>query len=261
MRKQDIITLAVALGVAVLAFVILLSILNKSSKPKYSFVVASHAIAKDAILVEEDVTMSPPIEQTPTQQQLDDLFLQKKDVIGQQALEDIPAGNLINRSKVKLPAQTTAGGESVEAIPIPAGKRSLALSADELANFPEEIRVGSYVDVFGVVATADGKEDQQPIVLDVQVRSITRREDGEVKAASLILSSRATDAVTRATQSGPIRLVLREDGQGKEDIVSNAITFVEVIKGVSKERVALDRSNFYEEKTMAQKVMSSRESQ
>lgn len=253
MRKQDILVLAIAGIAGVITFLFVVNYL-KQARPKYQFVIASRAIEKDMVIKAEDLRMSEPIasDQPLSPEQLSDLYTQLPDVVGMQALEVIPQGNVINRSKVKK----SDISEKASELPVPPGKRVFNLSPNEIENLSQDITSGTFIDVIGNVATFDGKMELQPIVRDVQVRSIfTDEKTGELKSITIILSPRATDAVAKAVKRGRIRLVVRSEGTGKEDIVSEYIGYIEIIKGVFKEKVSHNQSSYYEEKSVIDKTM------
>lgn len=250
MRRQDILIIAAAVVSGIIVFIIAANLLGNSAKQKFSFAIANKPIVQDTVITADDVTLSGPLSNV-TQQQLDGLYLQPKDVVGFQAIEEIPKGEFIYRSKVKQPSLNPDGSTEVD---IPAGKRTLTLSASEIENVPYDLKSGSFVDVIGNMATFDGGTEQQPIVRDVLVRYVMRNEQSAVDSVTLVLNPRATDAVVRASKRGKLRFSVRSDGTGDETIVSEYIGYIEIVKGVSKEKVSIDRSSYYQEDTAVDKV-------
>ena len=100
MIKRDFFVLVIAIVCGAAAFVLVLNFLREAGQPKRQFVIAAQAIPKDKVIGKQDIKLSKPIKQAA----LEDLFLQMDDVIGSRALEDIPQGKLIPRSKVEKQA-------------------------------------------------------------------------------------------------------------------------------------------------------------
>lgn len=120
-------------------------------------------------------------------------------------------------------------------IPIPAGMRALTLSAKEIENLPSSAMTGSFVDILGMAPNYSGKMELQTIVRGAEVISMDKEEAASRKL-TLAVTPVGAEVVTKALAQGKISLVLRPDGADRGVLQVNSVGFVEVIRGVQKEK-------------------------
>jgi Flp pilus assembly protein CpaB len=229
MMKRDTVILCAAVACGAVAFALSARSLE-SSRSAQRYVAAAKALHKGQTVKESDVTMSRPMKNVEP----DSSFLQLHDVIGREAVEDVPAGNLIRRAQVAyVPAVTTA---TPELNGIPEGLRALVVPASGFEGLSDLVASGAYVDIMGEVPDAEDRPVMETIIRGARVLSVTRSKDGEIKSVTLALSPLGAELVTRATSKAKIRLLVRPDAVQREMIQSSGFGLTEIIRGVDKEK-------------------------
>lgn len=229
--------LMTALGIGVIAGIMILNFLRKAAEPKTRLVMAHNPISRGQVIKESDLALSDPATRADTE----NYFLQLSDVNRQQALEDISRGELIERSKVKRPPPEP---ESVEpkqdVLPIPKGMRAFSISQADITNIPDLLEIGSYVDGIGLVERADAKTEMKAIFQGRQVLFVDSLDRAKVRSITLAVHPQEVEVIIKATSLGKIRLVIRSDA-GEYTSFEAPSGMIEIIRGVKKERkVAMD---------------------
>ena len=229
MIKRDFVVLVIAVMCGVAAFMFILNFLKEAAQPKREFVVAAQAIPKDQTIGKRDVRFSKPMKNiTP-----EDLFLQIDDVIGSRALEDIPQGKLIHRSKVERQVAAPPA-PSKGTLPIPKGMKALTISASGAERLPDLLDIGSYVDALGRLANYEGKMEMKTILRGAQVLSLERSKDLGIKSITIALSPNEAEAMLDAMSQGKI-LIVASSEQGEKPAYQVSWGTIEIIRGVSKQ--------------------------
>ncbi len=233
MIRRDLVILAIAVVCGILAFVLIANILSKA-KPRMRLVIAAETLAPGEEVTESSVTLSEAMEQKDYKE----YFLQPEDVIGSEVLEDIQQGQLIRRAAVRrsIAADSTTPVSQSTPLPVPANKKALDISADEIQTLPERLLIGSYVDVLGNFPIDEGASEYQTVARGAQVLFIEKDKDGEASSVTLALSPVGVDQVTKALAKGKVRLV----GSNASDVEAADAGFIEIIRGVEKQRVRRD---------------------
>ena len=126
-----------------------------------------------------------------------------------------------------------------QSLEIPADMRALTLSGKDVENFPSPLEVGNFVDIIGIAPNYANQMELQTIVRSSQVVKIDRGKEGEqsaIHAITLTLSPVGAEVVTKAKSEGKVQLVLRPDGGDRDVLQLGSVGFVEVIKGVQKQK-------------------------
>jgi len=134
-------------------------------------------------------------------------------------------------------AKSSPGKTSVvDRLEIPTDMRALALSNKEVENFPQQLRVGSYLDIMGVAPNYENQMEFQTIARATKIIDLERSPDKAIKAVTVALNPDATEVVAKAKSQAKIQLILRPDAGVNESLQLGGMGFVEVIRGVQKQK-------------------------
>ncbi|MHB8154822.1 MAG: Flp pilus assembly protein CpaB, partial [Candidatus Omnitrophota bacterium] len=159
-------------------------------------------------------------------------------VVDKMAIAPISKGEQVLLNKVTISGE--AGGSL--AMKVPAGKRAVTVSMDNISSVGGMIRPGDHVDVVGMVPipsmNAEGKQVNQlatmPLFQDVLVLAVgqefanvqvVRKEEKAVSASPVItfaLSPQEANLIVFVQEQGKIRLVLRSPGDTQTQQVAPA---------------------------------------
>jgi len=147
--------------------------------------------------------------------------------------------NLLKRPMAsQSPVTSTAAKVQPASISIPNGMSLLVLSSNEIDNLPDLIVAGSYVDIIGIAPNYAEKMELQTIVRGAQVTKLEdKKEEPGVKSIMVALSPAGAEVVSKALTQGKLRLTLRPDNGEKGVLQNSSPGFIEVIRGVEKEKV------------------------
>lgn len=242
MQRRDLLTLVIAVSAALIAFFLVLNMLNKPSAPVAPrFVMALQDLAEGTTLSAEMIGLSGPApDKDPTQ-----FFLQTQDVIGMRAAEPVASGSIIARSQLR-----PAPSQREEALSqIPTGMSAVKVSFVSLEMMPELADVGSYVDVLGHIA-GQNAADLRPLYRAAKIIALQQKDpklgtDGHILLA---VTMEGAELLARAMVSGKLSLILRTDEEpvggvvvgGTELSGTQPAPTVEIIRGVIKERSVVD---------------------
>jgi Flp pilus assembly protein CpaB len=236
MQRRDLLTLLIAAGAALIAFVLVMNVLNKPKAVEgQRFVYAAQPIEKGEDVKADMVGMSKPL----TGQDAAQYFLQLQDVAGTRALEPITAGTLIARSQVG-----PAPDERQMALELmPAGMNAMNVPTNSIESLPDLAGVGSYVDVLGRVSVAGGNADLRAVYRAAKIVAIKKKELSSDGYLTLAVTSDGASVISRALSQGKVGLVLRTDEEPvpgvAEDLSEPAAArfeSIEIIRGVVKEQ-------------------------
>lgn len=231
MIKRDAIILVLAILSGAAAFVMVFNFLNEAAQPKREFVLAKVAIAQGKEITREDLALSKPLKNTDAK----NLFLQLDDVVGRNALEEIPKGTLIDRSKLKLKEPPLPVLPKKSALPIPEGMRALTIGAGDIIGMPDLLEIGNYIDVLGTVLTSTGLRELKTILYGAQVISMEGGEGVPIRSITLAVNPNETPVLIESMGQGKIRVIVRPD-QGERYLYQSEIGSMEVIRGTSREK-------------------------
>lgn len=195
-------------------------------------------IPLEKMVTAEDLVLSKPIKNADPK----NFFLQMDDVIGRAALEEIPRGVLIHRSKIKsMEPPPPPEDDTVEALPIPEGMRALTIGSGDIVGMPDVLEIGNYVDVLGTVLASNGLRELKTLLYGAQVISIdggNETESGKktpINSITLAVNPNETTVLIESMTQGKIRVIVRPD-QGERYLYESGVGSMEVIRGVSRER-------------------------
>lgn len=235
--KRDSVVLIVALVCGLAAFSLIFNFLKQVSQPKGQYVITKAEIPKGKILVLEDLTLSEEMANVPAQQH----FTQMYEVIGMEALQDLPPQHLVQRGELKKP-EIKIEEKKVEPVvpvdlvlPVPAGMRALTLGMQELESIPPGLKSGDYADILGNVIVAANQNEVRTIVRGILVLAVPKTPDTkQVLGLSVALFPAQVESVLNAARYGRMRLVITQkpaDNTAWPDMGS-----IEVIRGVQREK-------------------------
>jgi len=228
--KRDFTVLIIAVISGVAAFMLILNFLREAAEPKREFVIAAREIRKDQVITKEQIKPSKPMKSATSE----DLFLQLEDVLGNRALEDIPEGKLIQRSKVKK-RDLAAKVSKKETRPIPKGMRALTISAADVDQIPSLVDLDSFVDVLGRVPNFEGGLEMKTVVQGAPLLSIDQPEGSlAAKSITVALSPAEAETLIGALAQGKVRIVVRSDA-GERAAFQPSYGMMEIIRGVNKQ--------------------------
>ncbi len=236
--KRETMILFVAIISGIAAFGLIFNFLKEASKPATSFVLTSAEIKKGQILQEKDLTMSPLIKNLPPKTYYDEI----DDVVGKEAISDIPQGKLVPRSKVKTveaaPPPPPLPVPEPTAIEIPNAMRALTLTSEELENIPPFLKPGDYVDILAnVVFDGARKEKEQQIrtiMNSILVVAVGKSEKGSVESVTIALMPAQVESLLTVSKLGRMRLVISSKPSGQSTWSSTGT--IEVIRGIQREK-------------------------
>ena len=172
--------------------------------------------------------------------------MQKRDIgvlilaISCGALAFILAANFMKKPPVETKPSIPAASpkEQPTSIPIPNGMSALGLSSSEIENIPDTLNAGNYVDILGIAPNYADKMELQTLIRGAQVIKVdARKEEPGVQSITVALTPVGAEVVSKALTQGKIRLTLRPDNEEKGVLQTGAPGFIEVIRGVEKEKV------------------------
>jgi hypothetical protein len=239
MQKRDILIMAIAGVCGLLGFFFLINVMRKPAQvvkvmPQYKCVIAQAPIAKGQIIDSKNAAVGGPVEVADA----GSVFFQFEDAAGWVALEDIPKGSVVERAKVKKPAEAPKPEEVTKPkpsyLPIPQGMRGLPLGAEQVEVFPYGLKIGNFVDIFGMVSAEGGKSERRCIVKGAQLVMVEEGSNGTVLSIVIALPPRAVDIVMKAVNEGKLRLVPGPDPGGKMTFTQYG--YAEIIRGVTREK-------------------------
>lgn len=235
--KRETLILFIALASGIAAFGMIFNFLKEARKPVISYVMTVKAVKKGQALEVKDLAMSNPLKNVPAQT----YYAQMSDVIDRQAVEDIPESTLVARSMIKtvekpapqvaVPAPPEPVVKKPSALPIPAAKRALTLSVRELEVPPDSIKVGNYVDILSTV----DKNEIRTVLNSIQVIAVGLSEKEVLESVTLALTPLQVEKVLTFSKFEKLRLLVSTT-QGDD---SSSVSFIEIIRGVEREKKAL----------------------
>jgi len=158
-------------------------------------------------------------------------------VVGKISIAPIAKGEQVLLNKVTVSEETSS-----LAMKVPAGKRAVTVSVDNISSVGGMLRPGDHVDVVGMVPipvmNAEGKQANQlatmPLFQDVLVLAVgqefmnvssVKKEEKSASASPLItfaLSPQEANLIVFVQEQGKIRLVLRSPGDTQTQQVAPA---------------------------------------
>ena len=228
--KKEYVVVLIAVGSGLLAAILVFNFLKSASQVENRFVIARSAIPKGQIIHEEDVGLSQIMKKSDTK----NLFLETQDVVGQKALHDIAAGNLIYRSKItRQSSEPGAAPPQKQALPIPKEMRALTIARKDITSAPDFLDIGSFVDIIGPVAGPSGQSEMRTIVTSRQVISVNPLNGPQIESITVAVMPDEAEAVLEAASINRLQLLVRE---GQEQRMFEPVPgSVEIIRGIQKE--------------------------
>ena len=222
----------------VVSFFAMVSFLKKEpAKVEGTFVGTAMGMKKGDIIKKESVKLVPLKVGTDAAE----YFTNVDDVIGKEIVKDTIENYPLARNRVKTPEVVAV----VPAfLPVPPGSRALTLASREIENIPEPLELGAYVDVLGMGQNNEGVSEMQTVVTGAKVISVLREktakkeEIGPITTVTLAMSPQAVVFVTKSVALSRIRLIVRPEGPGSEQLIQGAAS-MEIIRGVDKEKKLL----------------------
>lgn len=231
--KRDFLILIIAIASGFAAFVMVSNYLSHVGVPEEKKAVfAAKNIAKGQVIKAEDITLSPVGKEIPPEE----IFLQVQDALERVVLEDIAQGNLVARSKTKLPRSRVPLPAQDGSLPIPKEMRAMMLTPNNTEDIPLLLEVGNYVDILGTVVNYEGKQEIKAVLQSVQVIALKKSQETEqVRSVTIAVTPLEAEALARSMSGGgKIRIVVRSE-RGKKPAYQPSETRMEVIRGVERE--------------------------
>lgn len=243
--KRDTFVLFVALGCGILAFGLIFNFLKQAAKPKNQFVMTVTNIPKGKIFSQEDLAISEPLKDIPA----DQYFTQFSDVVGMEAVEDLPQNKLINRTNIKKPpppkkvepspSPSPKDKEAVRetpkmvSLPMPPGKKGLNLTPQELGTIPTLLKPGDYVDILGdIMIGAKSQKEVRTIATGALILSVQGTEK-KIDSVNLALSPHQVETLLNVSREGKMRLILSSENDMD---AAPSVTAIEIIRGIQREK-------------------------
>ena len=229
--KNEYAVFAIAIGSGLLATLLVFNFLKSARQIQGRFVIAEAVISKGQVIQDSDVGLSKILKKSDTK----NLFAETQDVVGQAALQDIPVGSLIYRSKVTRPAADQAPQK--KALPIPNGMRALTISKDDLTNVPDLLDVGSYVDIVGQTTGMTGEKEMRTIIGSRQIISVSPLDGSPIQTITVAVTPTEAEAALEAASMKKLQLLVRQEQASEQWTFEASGGSIEVIRGVQKEGV------------------------
>ena len=214
------------------AFVLVFNFLREAAQPKREFVMAKVAIAQGKMITPDDLTLTKPLKNADAK----NLFLQLDDVVGRIAMEAIPKGAIIDRSKIKIketPMPIPVNKKTP--LPIPEGMRALTIGAGDIIGMPDLLEIGDYIDILGTILTSTGLRELKTILYGGQVISMEGGDGTMIRSITLAVNPNETPVLVDAMTQGKIRIIVRPD-QGERYLYQSEVGSMEVIRGTIREK-------------------------
>lgn len=222
--KREYSVALIAIGSGILATALVFNFLKSSRPPGGEFVVALKDITKGQIIRQQDVGFSKLINQSKTK----NLFLDIRDVAGQQAVKNIRKGTPVDRFQVTREISVA----SKKPLPIPQGMRALTISKKDMTSVPEFLEIGSYVDIIGW----DSREkEMRTLVYSRQVISINPVFAAPMESITVALMPNEAETILAAVSLKPLQILVREDRAEERRMFAAPSGAIEIIRGIQKE--------------------------
>jgi Flp pilus assembly protein CpaB len=235
--KRDTLVLVVAVLCGLAAFSLILNFLKQASQPKAQYVITRAEIAAGSILKPEDLTLSEPLANIPVSQH----YTQMYEVIGMEALQDLPQNHLVGRADLKKPEIKVVAAPSVVpevkdiVLPVPEGLRALTLDMQEMENIPNNLKGGDYIDILGTIIFGNNQKEVKTILRGVLVLSAQKSQDQkQIMSFSVALHPTQVETILNASKFGKMRLVITQ--KPTDNTIWSGMGSIEVIRGIQRER-------------------------
>lgn len=229
--KKEHIVFAIAIGSGLMATLLVFNFLKSARQIQGRFVIAEAAIQKGQVIQDPDVGLSKIMKKSDTK----NLFAETQDVVGQKALQDIPAGSLVYRSKVTRPGPEQAPQK--KALPIPNGMRALTISREDISNVPDLLDIGSYVDIVGQTIAVNGEKEMHTIIGSRQVISLSPLDGSPIQSITVAVTPTEAEKTLEAASMKKLQLLVRQEQATEQWTFEASGGSIEVIRGVQKEGV------------------------